>query len=201
MYRNGAFMDKTDRRIQRTRKLINNALLDLLMDKKFSEITIQEITDTANVGRATFYLHYHNKDDCLMQLLTEGFDSLVAEIKKNNEEQNDFVGSIEHTFAYISKNRKLYLALLGDRIGEHILMGVRNYIKADMMQIITVPADFSPELHEAMATYLAGAQLALLLWWLKEEPNITTREAAALYVDISLNGITHYIESGVHLTE
>ena len=193
-------MDKTDRRIQRTRKLINNALLNLLMDKKFSEITIQEITDTANVGRATFYLHYRSKDECLMQLLTEGFDSLVAEIKKNNEEQNDFVGSIEHTFAYISKNRKLYLALLGDRIGEHILMGVRNYIKADMMEVVTVPPGFSTDLHEAMATYLAGAQLALLLWWLKDEPNITAREAAVLYVDISLNGITHYIESRVHLT-
>jgi len=194
-------MDKPDRRIQRTRKLINNALLNLLIDKKFSEITIQEITDTANVGHATFYLHYRNKDDCLMQLLTDGFDSLVAEIKKNNEEQNDFVGSIEHTFAYISKNRKLYLALLGDRIGEHILMGVRDYIKADMLQVVTVPPSFNADLHEAMATYLAGAQLALLLWWLKKEPNITTREAAVLYVNISLNGITQYIESGVHLTE
>ena len=193
-------MEKTDRRIERTKELINDALLNLLMQKKFSEITIQEITDTANVGRATFYLHYQNKEDCLMQLLTNGFDSLVTEIKKRNEGQNDFVGSIEHTFTYISKFKRLYLALLGDKVGGHILMGVRNYIKADMMEVVTVPPGFSTDLHEAMATYLAGAQLALLLWWLKDEPNITAREAAVLYVDISLNGITHYIESRVHLT-
>ncbi len=201
MSRNGDFMGKTDRRIERTKELINDALLNLLVHKKFSEITIQEITDTANVGRATFYLHYQNKDDCLMQLLTDGFDSLVTEIKRRNEGQNDFVGSIEHTLAYISKNRKLYLALLGDKVGGHILMGVRNYIKADMLQVVTVPPGFSADLHEAMANYLAGAQLALLLWWLKEEPNITTKEAAVLFVDISLNGITHYIKAGVHLIE
>jgi len=194
-------MDKIDRRIQRTRKLITDALLNLLMDKKFSEITIQEITDTANVGRATFYLHYRSKDECLMQLLTEGFDSLVAEIEKNNEEQNDFVTSIELTFAHISNNRKLYLALLGDGLGGKILMDVRNYIKADMMSIIPVPPNFNPVLHEALATYLAGAQLDILLWWLQEEPDITKREAALLFVDVSLNGITHYIQSGVHLPE
>jgi len=201
MSRNGIFMDKIDRRIQRTRKLITDALLNLLMDKKFSEITIQEITDTANVGRATFYLHYRSKDECLMQLLTEGFDSLVAEIEKNNEEQNDFVTSIELTLAHISNNRKLYLALLSDPLGGNILMDVRNYIKADMMPIIPVPPNFNPVLHEALATYLAGAQLDILMWWLQEEPDMTKREAALLFVDVSLNGITHYIQSGVHLTE
>jgi len=194
-------MDKIDRRIQRTRKLITDALLNLLMDKKFSEITIQEITDTANVGRATFYLHYRSKDECLMQLLTEGFDSLVAEIEKNNEEQNDFVTSIELTLAHISNNRKLYLALLSDPLGGNILMDVRNYIKADMMPIIPVPPNFNPVLHEALATYLAGAQLDILMWWLQEDPDITKREAAFLFVDVSLNGVTHYIQSGVHLSE
>ena len=56
-------MEKIDRRKQRSRNLIKDAFLSLLMDKPFHDITIQEIADAADVGRATFYLHYRSKEE------------------------------------------------------------------------------------------------------------------------------------------
>jgi AcrR family transcriptional regulator len=55
-----------DRRVQRTRELLQRALIDLISQGAYDSITIQEIVDRANVGRTTFYLHYTSKDDLLI---------------------------------------------------------------------------------------------------------------------------------------
>jgi len=59
-------MTKTDRRIQRTRELLERALIDLLGERGYDAITIQDIVDRANVGRTTFYAHYSSKDELFM---------------------------------------------------------------------------------------------------------------------------------------
>ena len=138
-------MKTTDRRILRTEKLITDALLNLLMEKKFNDITIQEITDTANVGRATFYLHYANKEECLLQLLTKGFDSLVDEMETNLTNPNrDLNEVIEQIFNHTVKNRKLYRALLGDSQSAILLNDIKNYIKSKILENNTMKLNLYP---------------------------------------------------------
>ncbi|MFN8375405.1 MAG: helix-turn-helix domain-containing protein [Anaerolineae bacterium] len=55
-------MKREDRRVDRTRALLQQALMELIREKGYDAVTIQDITDRANVGRATFYLHYPSKD-------------------------------------------------------------------------------------------------------------------------------------------
>jgi AcrR family transcriptional regulator len=62
----GYGMTKTDRRIQRTRDLLQQALIDLIGEREYDALTIQDIVDRTNVGRTTFYLHYRSKDDAFM---------------------------------------------------------------------------------------------------------------------------------------
>src|SRR5947209_7875960 len=59
-------MAKTDRRVQRTRDLLQKALIDLIGECGYDAITIQDIVDRANVGRTTFYVHYSSKEDLFM---------------------------------------------------------------------------------------------------------------------------------------
>ena len=59
-------MTKTDRRVRRTRELLERALIELIGERGYDAITIQDIVDRANVGRTTFYLHYNSKDDLFM---------------------------------------------------------------------------------------------------------------------------------------
>ncbi len=54
---------KTDRRVQRTRQLLHDALISLILQKGYDRITVQDIVDRANVGRSTFYDHFQDKDD------------------------------------------------------------------------------------------------------------------------------------------
>jgi len=54
---------KNDRRVERTQQLLRAALLSLIEEKGFEALTVQDIIDRANVGRATFYSHFDNKED------------------------------------------------------------------------------------------------------------------------------------------
>ena len=61
-----------DRRVARTRAMLQHALISMILKKGYEAITIDDICDAANVGRSTFYAHYTSKDD----LKRSGLDHL-----------------------------------------------------------------------------------------------------------------------------
>src|SRR5947199_9210097 len=71
-----------DRRIQRTQQLLRGALLSLIQEKGFEGLSVQDIIDRANVGRATFYAHFDNKED----LLASGIEGLKASLKERQRQ-------------------------------------------------------------------------------------------------------------------
>ena len=56
-------MKKVDRRVRRTRRLLRDACIALILEKGYETITVEEITERADVGRTTFYMHYRDKED------------------------------------------------------------------------------------------------------------------------------------------
>ena len=62
-------MEKVDRRIKRTQKLLQEALIALTIEKGYDAVTIHEITDRANVGYTTFFRHYPDKEALLAGVL------------------------------------------------------------------------------------------------------------------------------------
>src|SRR5713101_6701176 len=73
---------REDRRVQRTRQLLQGELLSLIREKGFEALSVQDIIDRANVGRATFYAHFDNKEDLLVSRL----DELRASLKERQRE-------------------------------------------------------------------------------------------------------------------
>ena len=70
-----------DRRVQKTRKLLQDALIELVAEKGYEAVSIQELLDRANVGRSTFYAHFQGKDQLLHSIL-DRLDELFGQHKK-----------------------------------------------------------------------------------------------------------------------
>src|SRR5215472_17303062 len=73
---------KTHRRSERTRRLIGEALVALLLEKRYEDITVQDILDQADVGRSTFYAHYYDKED----LLTSEIERVIDVLSQHMEQ-------------------------------------------------------------------------------------------------------------------
>ncbi len=112
---------KEDRRVQRTQRLLREALLALIQEKGFEALSVQEIIDRANVGRATFYAHFDNKED----LLVSGFDELRASLKEHQRDALAHGSSVdERVFAFshamiahVDEYRHVFRAMVGKHSG------------------------------------------------------------------------------------
>ena len=74
----GHAVEPTDPRILRSRRMLMEALASLLTHKEFDDISIQEIADKATLNRATFYLHYPDKNALLQAMTAARFSDLIA---------------------------------------------------------------------------------------------------------------------------
>src|ERR671925_1666688 len=71
---------KTDPRVRRTRRILQEALVSLILEKDYASISIKEITDRAEVAYITFFRHYSSIDELLMEVLEEGLAELLSHI-------------------------------------------------------------------------------------------------------------------------
>lgn len=112
---------RDDRRVQRTQQLLRTALVSLIEEKGFEALTVQDIIDRANVGRATFYAHFDNKED----LLVSGLDGLRVALKELQRQAHLRTASSDERlfafshemFAHIAEYRKVFRAMVGKRSG------------------------------------------------------------------------------------
>src|SRR5258708_40339979 len=72
---------KLDPRVVRTRQMLHEALVACILEKGYDAVNIQDITDRAGLRRATFYLHYADKDALLLSVMQETLDALLQEME------------------------------------------------------------------------------------------------------------------------
>jgi len=147
-----------DRRVERTRQLLQNALSELILEKGYEKVTVQDVIDRANVGRSTFYAHFESLD----QLLLSGFEPLRAQFE-------DFLSGttfdIESPWALslamfqqVQKQQGGYITLT------HIQKFLYGYLLDHLkMSLPKRNKNIPPEL---LAHYVASAFIALMTWWI-----------------------------------
>ena len=166
-----------DRRQRKTREAIFNAFILLLSKKNFNSVTVGEIIDLADVGRATFYAHFETKDFLLRQLCVELFDHVFhPEYDEQEEKRNIFHCDAHdsvflHLFKHIKKNDnnigKLLSSKSNDLFLEYFKNGVKglvekNYSDFESNKPQIVPKDF-------WVNHVTSTFIETLRWWLEND--------------------------------
>jgi AcrR family transcriptional regulator len=169
---------KPDERIRRTHERLGRALLELILEKRIDEVTVQEVLDRASVGRSAFYLHFRDKDDLLFSQL-EMFLEMQSTALSVRKEVSDRVVPVAEMFAHIGGQNKIYRALAdSDRLNEFFDLAQGYFargIERRLRESKRLPKLRQREL-AVHATALAGSLLSLLRWWIergaKESPRV-----------------------------
>ena len=167
-------MTKTDRRAQRTRELLQKALIELIGERGYEAITIQDIVDRANVGRTTFYLHYDSKDELFMScheaIVREFHIGLLHPLSQEELLSPEIPPDMTSAYQHLEEGRALLYPIFQGKDSQLILRQIRDRsareIEANLRATFaeaesTIPLDM-------LANYLAGAQIALMQWWLEK---------------------------------
>ncbi|MDR3573467.1 MAG: TetR/AcrR family transcriptional regulator [Anaerolineaceae bacterium] len=166
---------KNDRRILRTRKLLEEALITLIQEKDYAEITIQDIADRADVNRVTFYLHYRDKQELLENSADTIFNDLMAKINPLTGENFRLdipPESMTLVYSFIAENARFYRIVLGENGIPFLVNRLRKYLAEltiQRYQMVTSPDSKRPIPLEIVAQYAAGSIIGLISWWLEND--------------------------------
>ena len=183
---------KADRRSERTRQLLSAALIELMLEQRYDEITVQDIIDRANIGRSTFYAHYLDKEDLLVSGFTRVLDTLGLSPQQRGEGENQAPPSLARFFQHVQEHHQLYKALVHgggiDRLFKKSHQHMRRNIEQHLAALI--PAGQAPAAPlPLVADYLAGAILSMLTWWLDNEMPYTPEQMDTLFQQLVRPGI------------
>lgn len=163
---------RVDRRVQRTREQLLSALLALIRERGFEALSVQDIIDRANVGRATFYAHYDNKEDLLVSGLEE-FRTAIREHQRRLRQQSA-AGAVEpflfsrELFAHVAGHRDVFGAMVGKRSGavvQRLMHRILLELVREELEAWGSPDRGGRVPAEAAVQYIAAGLWGLLAWW------------------------------------
>ncbi len=166
-------MNEDDLRVQRTRRLLREALIDLVTDQGYEQITIREITQRAQVGYKTFFRHYASKDALLQTILDEIVEefqaALLSPAAPNASDSNTRV-AVQFAKEYAA----LLLMLLHSASSAQLLAPLTKLGLAEGRRFFS-GSDLPDEL---VAHHFTASMLSLLQWWLEHDMPFSVDEMA-----------------------
>lgn len=191
-----------DLRVRRTRKLLQEALIELTVEKGFPAVTVSDITERAMVNRSTFYRHYLDKYDLLDQYMDEvdaliSVDDIITEKfpPKPGSKPNGLIILLKHVQTYAD----FYRVMLGQRGDAAFTERFRQYA-IKRYRFILSQVDLPPEPNappvELKLNYISCAGVGAILWWLENDQPCTVEELAAWLSQMSMTsaGLTAYLD-------
>ena len=170
-----------DRRARRTRRLLKEALFALILEKGYDTVTIEDITDRADLGRTTFYLHYRDKEELLIESIDSMAEELLARLptpawyKENAEPGSSGLvrEAILISFQHAAENAQLYRIIqrgAGASKASSRLHGIIRQKAAELVQGMVLAGLAQPRVPmDVFSNYFAGSLLATITWWLEAD--------------------------------
>jgi AcrR family transcriptional regulator len=202
---------KADRRKNRTRGALRDALLALILEQGYDTVKVEEITERANLGRTTFYLHYRDKEELFLETIQTLVADLIDQISQipisawslgTEALHHDTYSSSEAgpaqpillTFNHAAENADLYRIILRGEGATRAVQRLRSVMTQAIADFFMVKEErenltINPMVSmEVFANYLAGAWLGTITWWLEQDMPFTAEEMTRMFQKMLFHG-------------
>jgi AcrR family transcriptional regulator len=181
---------KTDRRIVRTRHTLGDALVVLMQEKNFEQITVQEVLERAGVGRSTFYVHYRDKDDLFMSDVEDFFEMLATLLKRRGADSKRLL-PVGEFLAHLRDARPFYEALVkSGKMNDVQALARGIFARSIMERLQSAGIKLHPEQQAAQAHALAGSFLSLVDWWTDKGMKADPKEIDEVFHRMAWTGLS-----------
>lgn len=168
--------DSQDLRVIRTKQLVRKALLELIDEIGFENITVKSLTERAQINRSTFYSHFYDKYDLLESTIEEVLLSFAEEVAPKSEEEltqkEEPKAFLLRAFQYIHRHSYFFKVMMGER-------GIPSFQQQMLKIIQTYMEDRLTKLHpnldnmavpkEIFISYIAHANLGIIFYWVESD--------------------------------
>lgn len=196
---------KLDPRVIRTRKLLREALVELIVERGFEALIVKDVTDRATLNHATFYLHYSNLKDLLNHTLKTMLEELASGIPPASPETaGDINAPIQIStllFRHFATHAAFYKVILGSEGVASFSVDLRDYLADTLYQRMnslqaTEEVRVSPQF---AAQFLASAYTGMIQWWLENDEVLSPEHLAQQFITLTAKGV--YSAIGLHPPE
>ena len=188
-----------DRRTQRTRQLLQEALLALILEKGYGAVTVQDIIDRANVGRSTFYAHFQDKED----LFLSEFENMRMQFEQHLLGQAPVAESPWALslimFQHAQEYQRVYKALVGEKGGHTMLSHIQKYLTTIIHKHLKpqFPSKKKEQIPlEILTLYIVNTFIALLTWWLDHDMPYSAERINDMFRQLAQPSVDSILQSG-----
>ena len=166
-----------------TRKCVETALLLLMQEKDYADITITDIIQKSGVSRSAYYRNYRTKEDVLKTIFDQAVDVMTKDIERPLREQNR-EACFAVLFRDVAKKESLFRIILKAKLEKQLVETINQRL------LQNIPAE------EYKSRYLilswVGSNINILLNWVQEGMPLPPDEMAALCIDLGVGGVADY---------
>jgi AcrR family transcriptional regulator len=191
---------KIDARVQRTRELLLDALVQLLMERGYEKLTIQNLLDRARVGRSTFYAHFQSKDELLACSIERLRVSLTTQWRTAVNAKNSTTERLTFTlpfFQHLDSHRRIYHTTIGREHERSIELHMQRMLKALVREDLELQRVRATAAAVDLATrYVVGTLWAVVVWWMDGNQSLAPEDVNRTFQRMTFPGLEAIIGAG-----
>ncbi|HEU5076508.1 MAG TPA: TetR/AcrR family transcriptional regulator [Polyangiaceae bacterium] len=184
---------KPDRRVERTKRALFEALVELMIEKGYDAISVADVADRANVGRSTFYAHYADKEDLLQESLRGLRHHLTtaapARLKPDGPVHPALAFSLP-MLLHVQEVRELFCALAGKQQGAPVQTQLHVMLADLVRETLEAEGVATAQRSALMAEAIVGAFLSLAIWWMNGNEQLSAEDVDRAFLALFTPGLS-----------
>jgi AcrR family transcriptional regulator len=189
--------EKKDRRARRTRQLLRNALLALLQEKRYEDISVQDIIERADVARSTFYVHYLDKDDLLTGNQGIFAENLGQQLMSHARENHALIYSSRAWFYHIQAQVPILKVIAKDSAMDLAMKTLRGIIHRNVAEGMQAHPQMEVSVPISLILdYLTDTLMTLIQWWFKDGMKYTPEQMDEMFQQLVMPGVSSMLKAG-----